>query len=112
MRPGFAAANQVVTLTRVINKVSPPGGGGRRADMPLPDSSSAVAYRVAADQSICVSPLIQKSRRIYVRPRTGPQSAHLWWLSCRQPACLYPRQLRHATGGRTDGRITLFQNVP
>ena len=22
---------------------------------------------------------IQKSRRIYVRPRTGPQSAHLWW---------------------------------
>ena len=21
----------------------------------------------------------QKSRRIYVRPRTGPQSAHLWW---------------------------------
>ena len=27
--------------------------------------------------------------RIYVRPRTGPQSAHLWWpASCRQPACL------------------------
>ena len=22
---------------------------------------------------------IQKSRRIYVRLRTGPQSAHLWW---------------------------------
>jgi len=22
---------------------------------------------------------IQKSRRIYVRPLTGPQSAHLWW---------------------------------
>ena len=21
----------------------------------------------------------QKSRRIYVRPRTGPLSAHLWW---------------------------------
>jgi len=21
----------------------------------------------------------QKSRRIYVHPRTGPQSAHLWW---------------------------------
>ena len=30
----------------------------------------------------------QESRRIYVRPRTGPQSAHLRWLSCRQPACL------------------------
>ena len=22
-----------------------------------------------------------KNRRIYVRPRTGPQSAHLWWPS-------------------------------
>ena len=22
---------------------------------------------------------IQKSRLIYVHPRTGPQSAHLWW---------------------------------
>jgi len=58
------------------------------------------AYRFAANQAIstytcisalvrvrrklletktCVSPWIQKSRRIYVRPRTGPQSAHLWW---------------------------------
>jgi len=28
------------------------------------------------------------SRRICVHPRTGPQSAHLWWpASCRQPAC-------------------------
>ena len=25
--------------------------------------------------------LIRKSRRIYVRPRTGLQSAHLWWLA-------------------------------
>ena len=23
----------------------------------------------------------QKSRQIYVRPRTGPQFAHLWWSS-------------------------------
>ena len=37
--------------------------GGRRDDMPPADGSS-----------------IQKSRRIYVRPRTGPQSAaHLRW---------------------------------
>ena len=28
------------------------------------------------------------SWRIYVRPRTGPLSAHLWWpANCRQPAC-------------------------
>jgi len=44
----------------------------------------------------------QKSRRIYVRPRTGPQSAHLRWLSCRHTACLWPMQLRHGTDRRTD----------
>ena len=38
-----------------------------------------VAYRFVANQAIYFSPCIQKSRRIYVRPRTGPQSAHLWW---------------------------------
>jgi len=63
------------------NEVSP---RVRRDDMPPADGSS-----------------IQKSLRIYVRPRTGPQSAHLWWPavaklqrayrlgSCAmQPACL------------------------
>jgi len=32
----------------------------------------------------------QKSRRIYVRPRTGPQSAHLWWpaVAKLQAACV------------------------
>jgi len=35
-------------------------------------------------ETICTSPPTavrrwQKSLRIYVRPRTGPQSAHLWW---------------------------------
>jgi len=67
-----------MTLRQRINKVSP---RGRRDDMPPPivDGSSTVAYRFAANQAICVSPWIQKSRRIYVRPRTGPQSAHLWW---------------------------------
>ena len=36
--------------------------------MTLADGSSTVAYRFDASQ---------KSRRIYVRTRTGPQSAHL-----------------------------------
>ena len=48
----------------------------------------------------------QKSRRIYIRPRTGPQSAHVWrrwWLNCRQP--VKPRQLRHGTDRRTDRAI-------
>jgi len=47
------------------NKASP---RGRRDDMTLADGSSTVAYRFDASQ---------KSRRIYVRTRTGPQSAHL-----------------------------------
>jgi len=36
--------------------------------------------RPASGETICSPRMaIQKSRRIYVRPRTGPQSAHLWW---------------------------------
>jgi len=55
---------------RTDNKVS---SRGRRGETISPaDGCSTVAYRFAANQ---------KSRRIYVRPRTGPQSAHLWWLA-------------------------------
>jgi len=57
------------------------------------DGESQALTRVAqwvGDETICVPanfpdtkigvcPWIQKSRRIYIRPRTGPQSAHLWW---------------------------------
>ena len=47
------------------------------------------------------------SRRIYVRARTGPQSAHLWWLaSCRQQTCLQPRL------GQTDELIAVSHNAP
>ena len=38
--------------------------------------------RRPVDETICLPPMAvrrQKSRRIYVRPRTGPQSARLWW---------------------------------
>jgi len=56
-----------VLCVAVTNKVSP---RGRRDDMPPADGSSTMAYRFAANQ---------KSRRIYVRPRSGPQSEHLWW---------------------------------
>ena len=44
---------------------------------------------------------IQKYRRIYVRLRTGPQSAHLWWpaVAKLQAASAHAyslgRQLRH-----------------
>ena len=48
------------------------------------------------------------SRRIYVRPRTDPQFAHLWWpASCRQPACYSLGRDR-----RTDGRIAVWLNAP
>jgi len=48
-----------LVVQQIHNKVSP---RGRRDDMPPADGSS-----------------VQKSRRIYVRLRTGPQSAHLCW---------------------------------
>jgi len=77
-----------LVVQQIHNKVSP---RGRRDDMPPADGSS-----------------VQKSRRIYVRPRTGRSphiSAGRRWLSCRQPACLQPRQLRHGTDKRTDRAI-------
>jgi len=60
------------------------------------------------------------SRRIYVRPRTRPQSAHLWWpavaklqaasVSIGWGSCA-PRQLRH--GSETDGsRYRLIPALP
>jgi len=49
--------------------------GGDETIFPRDDTSSTVAYRFAADQAV-VDPKIAS---IYVRPRTGPQSAHLWW---------------------------------
>ena len=61
---------------RTSNKVSP---RGRRDDISPADGSSTVAYRFAANQAISIPTCTLKSRRIYVRPRTGPQSAHLWW---------------------------------
>jgi len=40
----------------------------------------------------------QKSRRIYVRPRTGPQSAHLWWPAvAKLQAAASLGQLHHLT---------------
>ena len=64
-----------------------------------------------------LSPRLQwqfNSRRIYVRPRTGPQSTHLWWpASCRQPACLgscamQPVCYSLGWNRQTDGRIAVL----
>jgi len=46
------------------------------------DSADATRYRPGAVRRYAApadGSSIQKSRRIYVRLRTGPQSAHLWW---------------------------------
>jgi len=51
---------------------------------------------------------VQKSRLIYVRSRTVPQSAHLWWAVVdKLQAASVPIAM-----GQTDGRIALFQNAP
>ena len=47
----------------------------------------------------------QKSRRIYGRLRCPHISDGRRWRSCRQPACLWPRQLRHGTDRRMDHAI-------
>jgi len=44
--------------------------------MPPADGSSTVTYRFAANQAITD---LKIAADPYVRPRTGPQSAHLWW---------------------------------
>jgi len=60
----------------------------------------------------------QLSRRIYVRPRTGPQSVHLWWPAVAKlqaasvPVAYAAASWDRHTYGQTDGRIALFQNVP
>ena len=47
---------------------------------PAADGSSTLAHRFAVNQAISTyTTRTLKSRRIYVRLRTGPQSAHLWW---------------------------------
>jgi len=75
MRSTLALVNSYVKWLGICrsfvdqSKLSPRGW---RDDMPPADGSSI-------------------QQRIYVRPRTGPQSAHLWWpASCRQPACYSP----------------------
>jgi len=55
--------------------------------------------------------LWQKSRRIYVRPRTGPQSAHLWWLVVAIANRAAARLGSYAMG-QTDGRIAVSLNAP
>ena len=58
-----ALATWLATAGSVVSKQQGIAPGAARRYAPA-DGSSAVA---------------KKSRRIYVRPRTGPQSAHLWW---------------------------------
>jgi len=56
----------------------------------------------------------QKSRRIYVRPRTGPQSAVRTSLVVGDGYATGSQRaysLGNCAMGQTDGRIALFQNA-
>ena len=74
------------------------------------DDSSTVAYHFAANQAI-MDPRIAAA---YVRPRTSPQSVHLWWpaMAKLQAASMHLYSLGSCAMGQTDGRIALFQNAP
>jgi len=69
---------------------------------PTANGSSTVAYGFAASQ---------KSRRIYVRPPTGPLSAHVSWSAVAKLQATGVR-LGSCAMGRTDGRAALFPNDP
>ena len=62
-------------------------------------------YRPGGGETICPRRWQFDSRRIYVRPRTYPQSAHLWWPAV---AKLQAASVTIAYGscamGQTDGR--------
>jgi len=58
-------------------------------------------YRPGAAETICPLPMAVRSKN-----RNPHISGGRRRLSCRQPACLWPRQL-----GQRDGRIALFQNA-
>ena len=67
------------------------------------------SYRPGGGETICPRRWQFDSRWTYVRPRTSPQTEHLWCpASCRQPACLYPRS---CAMGQTDGRI-MYRLMP
>jgi len=55
-------------IVMFMRKLTLPG----KRDKVSPGSGETMAYRFAANQAICVSRRIQKSRRIYVRPWVGP----------------------------------------
>jgi len=46
-----------------------------------------------------------------LRP-SADRSAVRTWLSCRQPACLWPRAAARLGLGQTDGRIAVSLNAP
>jgi len=70
-----------------------------------------VAYRFAGNQAI-TDPKIAAD--LYIRPWTGPQSAHLWWPSVAklQAASVPIAQAGSCAMGQTDGRIAVSLNAP
>jgi len=74
-------------------------------------------YRPGGGETICPpsdGSSVQKSWRIYVRPRTYPQSTHHCWPAvAKLQAASVPIAWAAAPWNRqVDGRIALFQNAP
>ena len=55
-----------------------------------PRLDSQTSYLPGSGETICPRRWQFDSRRIYVRPRTGPQSAHLWWPAVACQAVIVP----------------------
>jgi len=75
---------------------------------------TATRYRPGRGETICPPGDGSSTRGGSTSVRGRVRSPHIsgggWrWLSCRQPACLQPRQLRHGTNRPTDG--SRYSNV-
>jgi len=82
----YCASNTILTTVR-----SNPGGGETIWPPPMVVRRWQKSWRVTSVCGRVRSPYISAGRR---------------WLSCRQPACLQPRQLCHGTDRRADRAIS------
>ena len=76
------------------------------------DTAILTRYGPGSSETICPPPMAVRSKNrggstsVRGRVRSPHVSGNRRWLSCRQPACLEPRQLRHGTDRRTDRQTT------
>ena len=69
-------------------------------------------YRPGGGETICPRRWQFDSRRIYVRPRTGPQSAHLWWPAVAKLQAASVPIAKAGTDRRTDRDGSQYRLMP